>query len=147
MESLPAVLARIRPRVRVDEQVRGERGGALEAFAADFTAEASLLDKKYAESVWKASKYSIQQQKCLKRRPVYDGKYVTACSNVAQTGSSASVFILRPVPASAPLCAGPSSLRVRRFSRRSHTQTAASRCVIAAHEPPAREVWRTPCNI
>ena len=43
MEPLPAVLARVRPRVRVDEQVRGQCGGTLEAFAADFTAEASLL--------------------------------------------------------------------------------------------------------
>lgn len=43
VEPLPAVLARIRPRVRMDEQVRGKRGGALEAFAADFAAEAPLL--------------------------------------------------------------------------------------------------------
>lgn len=43
VEPLPAVLARVGPRVRVDEQVRGQRGGALEAFAADFTAEAPLL--------------------------------------------------------------------------------------------------------
>ena len=43
MEPLPAVLARVGPRVRVDEQVRGQRGGALEAFAADFAAEAPLL--------------------------------------------------------------------------------------------------------
>ena len=43
VEPLPAVLARVGPRVRVDEQVRGQRGGALEAFAADFAAEAPLL--------------------------------------------------------------------------------------------------------
>lgn len=43
MEPLPTILARIRPRVRVDEQVRGQCGGALETFPADFTAEAPLL--------------------------------------------------------------------------------------------------------
>lgn len=43
VEPLPAVLAGIRPRVGMDEQVRGERGGPLEALAADFATEASLL--------------------------------------------------------------------------------------------------------
>ena len=43
VEALAAELAGVGPRVRVDEQVRGQRGGALEAFAADFTAEAPLL--------------------------------------------------------------------------------------------------------
>lgn len=43
VEPLPAVLARIRPRVGMDEQMRGERGGALEALTADFAAEAPLL--------------------------------------------------------------------------------------------------------
>lgn len=43
VEPLPAVLARIGPSVGVDEQVGGEGGGALEAFPADFTAEAPLL--------------------------------------------------------------------------------------------------------
>ena len=43
MEALPAVLARVRARVRVDEQVRGQRGRALEAFPADLTVEAPLL--------------------------------------------------------------------------------------------------------
>jgi len=43
VEPFPAVLARVWARVRVDEQVRGQRGGALEAFAADFTAEAPFL--------------------------------------------------------------------------------------------------------
>lgn len=51
MEPLPAVLARIRSRVRVDEQVRGQCGGALEAFAADFTAEAPLLQNKLSFNV------------------------------------------------------------------------------------------------
>lgn len=50
----------------------------------------------------------------------------------------------RPIPASEPLCADPSSLRVRRFFRISHTQTAACRCATAARELPAREAWRTP---
>lgn len=43
VEPLSAVMTRIRPRVRVDEQVRGQCGGTLEALAADFTAEAPLL--------------------------------------------------------------------------------------------------------
>ena len=43
MEALPAVLARVRARVRVDEQMRGQRGRALEAFPADLTVEAPLL--------------------------------------------------------------------------------------------------------
>lgn len=34
MEALAAVLARVGPRVRVDEQVRGQRRGALERLAA-----------------------------------------------------------------------------------------------------------------
>lgn len=44
VEPLPAVLARIGPRVRVDEQVRGQRGRPLKAFAADFAVEASFLE-------------------------------------------------------------------------------------------------------
>ena len=43
VEPLPAVLARIRPSVRMDEQVGRECGGALEAFPADFAAEAPVL--------------------------------------------------------------------------------------------------------
>lgn len=55
-----------------------------------------------------------------------------------------SLSTFRDLPASEPLCADPSSPRVRRSSRRFRTQTAASRCVTAAHEPPGREVWKTP---
>jgi len=43
VEALAAVLARVGPRVRVDEQVRGQRGRALEALAADLAVEASFL--------------------------------------------------------------------------------------------------------
>ena len=37
VEPLPAVLARVRPRVRVDQEVRGEGGAALETLAALIT--------------------------------------------------------------------------------------------------------------
>lgn len=43
VEPLSAVLARIGPRVRMDKQVSGERGGALKALATDFATEAPLL--------------------------------------------------------------------------------------------------------
>ena len=43
MESLTAVLTGVGARVRVDEQVRGQRGRSLEAFATDFAVEAPLL--------------------------------------------------------------------------------------------------------
>lgn len=46
VKPLSAILARIRPRVRVDEQMSGQCGGALETFAADFTAKTPLLKKK-----------------------------------------------------------------------------------------------------
>lgn len=49
VEPLAAVLARIRPRVGVDEQVSGERGGALEALAADLATEAPLLRSVHQE--------------------------------------------------------------------------------------------------
>lgn len=43
MEPLAAVLAGVGPRVRVDEQVRGESGGALEGLATHLALEAFLL--------------------------------------------------------------------------------------------------------
>lgn len=43
VESLAAVLAGVRPRVRVDQQVSGQSGRPLEAFPADFAAENPLL--------------------------------------------------------------------------------------------------------
>lgn len=43
VESLAAVLAGVRPRVRVDQQVCGQSGRPLEAFPTDFTAENPLL--------------------------------------------------------------------------------------------------------
>lgn len=43
VEPLAAVLAGVRPRVRVDEQVRGEGGGAFEGFAAHLALEAFFL--------------------------------------------------------------------------------------------------------
>lgn len=46
MEPLAAVLAGVRPRVRVDEQVRGQRGGALEGFATHLALEALFLIKR-----------------------------------------------------------------------------------------------------
>ncbi len=45
VEPLAAVLAGVRPRVRVDEQVRGEGGGALEWFAAHLALKAFFLIK------------------------------------------------------------------------------------------------------
>lgn len=50
----------------------------------------------------------------------------------------------RCLPASGPLGADPSSRRVRRFSRRLRTQTAASRCASAVRGPPAHGGWRKP---
>lgn len=48
VESLAAVLARVRPRVRVDQKVCGQGGGAFEAFPTDFAVEAPLLcDERY----------------------------------------------------------------------------------------------------
>lgn len=55
-----------------------------------------------------------------------------------------SLYLFRGLPASEPLCVDPGSLRVRRFSRRSRTQTVVFRCVTAARGPPTREGWRTP---
>lgn len=46
MEPLAAVLAGVRPRVRVDEQVCGESGGALECFAAHLALKAFFLIKE-----------------------------------------------------------------------------------------------------
>lgn len=43
VEPLAAVLAGVRPRVRVDEQMRGERGRALECLPAHLALEAFLL--------------------------------------------------------------------------------------------------------
>lgn len=43
VEPLAAVLAGVGPRVRVDEQVRGESGGALEGLATHLALEAFLL--------------------------------------------------------------------------------------------------------
>jgi hypothetical protein len=43
VEALPTVLAGVGPDVGVDEQMRGQRGRALEAFPADLTVEAPLL--------------------------------------------------------------------------------------------------------
>lgn len=43
VESLAAVLAGIRPRVRMDQQVRGQSGRPLKTFSADLTAENPLL--------------------------------------------------------------------------------------------------------
>lgn len=45
VEPLAAVLAGVRPRVRVDEEVRGEGGGALEGFAAHLALKAFFLFK------------------------------------------------------------------------------------------------------
>lgn len=44
VEPLAAELAGVRPGVRVDQEVRGQGGGALERLTAHFTLEASLLD-------------------------------------------------------------------------------------------------------
>lgn len=56
VEPLAAVLAGVRPRVRVDEQVRGESGGALEGFAAHLALEAFFLIKdKSTKSVTRSS--------------------------------------------------------------------------------------------
>ena len=43
MESLAAVLARVGPRVRVDEEVRGERGAPLERLAALLARKQTLV--------------------------------------------------------------------------------------------------------
>lgn len=43
VEPFAAVLTRVRPRVRVDEQVRGESGGALECFATHLAFKAFFL--------------------------------------------------------------------------------------------------------
>ena len=43
METLAAVHARVRSRVGMDEQVRGQCRRALEAFAAGFTLKAAFL--------------------------------------------------------------------------------------------------------
>ena len=43
VEPLSAVLARVRPRVRVDEEVRGERGAPLERLAALLARERPLV--------------------------------------------------------------------------------------------------------
>ena len=92
---------------------------------------------------WSSS--PVRYVKCQRGRPRNSR---LKCRNTAGLKISDSIaetrFQFRGLPASAPLCADPGSLRVRRFSRRSRTQTAASRCAIAAHGPPAREVWRTP---
>lgn len=45
VEPLAAVLAGVRPRVRVDEEVRGQSGGALERFAAHLALKAFFLIK------------------------------------------------------------------------------------------------------
>lgn len=45
VEPLAAVLAGIRPCVGVDEEVRGQSGGALERFAAHLTLKAFFLIK------------------------------------------------------------------------------------------------------
>lgn len=55
----------------------------------------------------------------------------------------AALSPVRGLPESEPPCADPDSLRVRRFSRRSRTQTAACRCVTAARAPLTRGAWRT----
>lgn len=46
VETLPAELAGVGPRVRVDEQVRGQGGRALEGFAAHPALEAALLPEE-----------------------------------------------------------------------------------------------------
>lgn len=66
---------------------------------------------------------------------VHDGSLVTVL-----------VYFSERLPVSEPLGADPDSLRVRRFSHKSHIQTAASRCATAAREPPNREAWRTPLD-
>lgn len=53
-------------------------------------------------------------------------------------------LLRRDPPESEPLDADPSSRRVRRFSRRLRTQTAASHCATAVRGPPVHEVWRKP---
>lgn len=45
VEPLPAELARVGPCVGVDEQVRGQSGRPLEAFAADLAVEAPFLKR------------------------------------------------------------------------------------------------------
>lgn len=43
VKPLPAELAGVRPRIRVDEQVSGQRRGAFESLPAHLTLEASFL--------------------------------------------------------------------------------------------------------
>lgn len=55
VEPLAAVLAGVRPRVRVDEQVRGQSGGALEGFPAHLALKAFFLVKEESKSVTQLS--------------------------------------------------------------------------------------------
>ena len=51
VESLAAELAGVGPRVRVDQEVRGQSGRALEALPTDLTAETALLRSKTRRAI------------------------------------------------------------------------------------------------
>lgn len=62
MEPLAAVLAGVRPRVRVDEQVRGKSGGAFECLATHFALEALFLFKdKCTRHVTQQNEQDVRQ--------------------------------------------------------------------------------------
>lgn len=50
MEPLPAVLAGVRPRVGVDEQVRRQRGRPLKTLTAYLAVETSFLKREQSQS-------------------------------------------------------------------------------------------------
>lgn len=91
MESLATVLARVGPRVRMNEEVRGQRGAPLERFSALFTAkgffavvygpvlaQADLVAKGFVAQLASVRPLAVMRSSSMDLEAVWCGKYLFA---------------------------------------------------------------------